>query len=157
MQRSFPDRTDRCPYLHEGIDHRKDSAAMDSEQRYITQNEAAMLCGCDYTTIRRRRTSGHFPGARQRNDLTRAWEIPLADLVAAGLWTPNGEEDVAAAIGRTNAERRLEDMRTDLERVRARNEALTTIIEDHREQIVYLRKALDAALRAMGPERGEAR
>ena len=43
---------------------------MDRAQRHLTQAEAAALCGCDYSTVRRRRERGLFPGARQRDDVT---------------------------------------------------------------------------------------
>jgi hypothetical protein len=124
------------------------AVAMDREQRYLTQAEAAALCGRDYTTIRRRRERGQFPGSRRRGDDTGAWEIPLAELIAAGLWRPaDGEaNDVDTAMGRTKADRRLQDMRVDLERANVRVEALTAALADRRDEVAYLRRALDAAL-----------
>ncbi len=121
---------------------------MDQDQRYLTQAEAAALCGCDYTTIRRRRERGQFPGSRRRADVTGAWEIPFADLIAVGLWRPaDGEErDLDAAVGRTKAERRLEEARLELERANVRIEALTAVLDDRRDEVAYLRRALEAAL-----------
>jgi hypothetical protein len=131
---------------------------MSSEQRYVTQAEAAALCGCDYSTIKRHRERGHFPNLRRRDDVNGTYEILVDDLIEAGLWKPTNDVDVdvTAAIGRTKTERTMEELRLALERARSRNEALTTLLEDQREQIVYLRKALDAALQAMKPRRGEA-
>ena len=122
--------------------------AVERDQRYLTQNEAAALCGCDYTTVRRHRERGHFPGARRRDDATRTWEVPVEDLIAAGLWRPaEGDgHDLDAAIGRTKVERRLEEARVELERARVRIEALTAALADRRDEIAYLRKALDTAL-----------
>jgi hypothetical protein len=70
----------------------------------VSQNEAAALCGCDYTTVRRRRERGQFPGARRRDDASGTWEIPVEDLIAAGLWCPfdGDEQHVDTALGRTS-------------------------------------------------------
>ena len=122
---------------------------MATDQRYLTQNEACALCGCDYSTIKRHRVAGDFPGVRRRADPNGTYEIPLADLIGAGLWRPadGDDEDIAAAIGRTKAERRLEETRLALERANARIEALLAALEERRDEIAYLRRALEAALR----------
>lgn len=106
------------------------------------------MCGCDYTTVRRHRERGHFPGARRRDDATRTWEIPVEELIGAGLWRPTqgDHQDLEAALGRTKVERRLEETRLELERAQVRIEALTAALADRRDEITYLRKALDAAL-----------
>ncbi|MBW3642278.1 MAG: hypothetical protein KY447_05125 [Actinobacteria bacterium] len=121
---------------------------MASEQRYLTQPEAAALCGCDYSTIKRHRERGHFPNLRRRDDVNATYEIPLSDLIAARLWKPTEaeDEDVEAAIGRTRSERRLEEMRLELERTRAEAKALAAAFEQSREEIAYLRNALHLAL-----------
>jgi hypothetical protein len=121
---------------------------MDADQRYLTQPEAATLCACDYSTIKRYRERSRFPGIRRRDDTNGTYEIPLSDLIAAGLWKPTDgdDEDVAAAIGRTRAERRVEELRVELERTRAQNEALTAALADRRDEVAYLRRALDVAL-----------
>jgi len=41
---------------------------VERDRRYVSQNEAAALCGCDDTTVRRRRERGQLPGARRRDD-----------------------------------------------------------------------------------------
>jgi len=122
-----------------------------ADQQYLTQNEAATLCVVDYSTIKRHRQRGNFPNIRRRNDVNGTYEIPLSDLITAGLWRPTegDDDDVAAAIGRTRAERRLEEMRIELEQVKTRNEALTTLLEVRETEIAYLRQAHDTALRAM--------
>jgi hypothetical protein len=124
------------------------AVAVERDQRYVTQNEAAALCGCDYTTVRRRRERGQFPGARRRDAVTGTWEIPVDDLITAGLWRPAEGDEVEpeAALGRTRVERRLEETRLELERAQVRIEALTAALADRRDEVAYLRKALDAAL-----------
>ncbi|MDP9388563.1 MAG: hypothetical protein M3Q48_11800 [Actinomycetota bacterium] len=121
---------------------------MASEQQYLTQPEAAALCACDYSTIKRHRERGRFPNVRRRDDVNGTYEIPLSDLVAAGLWKPTegDDEDVEAAIGRTRTERRLEEMRLELERVRAEARALAAAFDQSREEVAFLRNALHVAL-----------
>ncbi|MDP9402247.1 MAG: hypothetical protein M3P85_02710 [Actinomycetota bacterium] len=121
---------------------------MASEQRYLTQPEAAALCGCDYSTIKRHRERGHFPNLRRRDDVNGTYEIPLSDLIAARLWKPTegDHEDVEAAIGQSRTERRLEELRLELERVRAEAKALAAAFDQSREEVAYLRNALHVAL-----------
>jgi hypothetical protein len=125
---------------------------MASDQRYLTQNEACTLCACDYSTIKRHRLAGHFPGVRRRGDANGTYEIPLSDLISAGLWHPgDGDrdvDDVALAISRTRTERRLEEALLALERANARIEALDAALTERRDEIAYLRRALEVALGA---------
>lgn len=52
-------------------------------------NDAARLCDCSVDTIRRHRSDGKFPHAyRDGSEPNAPWRIPLADLVAAGLFDP---------------------------------------------------------------------
>lgn len=96
----------------------------------------------------RRRERGQFPGAHRRDDITGTWEIPVEDLIAAGLWRPveGDEHQPDAALSRSKVERRLEETRLQLERSEVRIEALTAALADRRDEIAYLRRALDAVL-----------
>lgn len=87
---------------------------------------------------------------RRRNDATGTYEIPVVDLIAAGLWRPaeGDDEDVTAAVGRTKVERRLEETRLALERANARVEALAAALDERRDEVAYLRRALEVALGA---------
>jgi hypothetical protein len=120
-----------------------------SQEQFLTQSEAAALCGCDYTTIKRHRQRGHFPNVRRRSDVNGTYEVPLSDLVSAGLWRPTDQDagDVDAAIGRTRIERRVEELRLELERTRAEARATAAALAQSREEIAYLRSVLDLALR----------
>ena len=51
-------------------------------QRF-TQSQAAVACGVDVSTIKRRRVAGAFPGSAK--NAAGRWSIPLEDLLAAGL------------------------------------------------------------------------
>lgn len=53
--------------------------------RLLSQLEAARLAGCSRDTIARARRAGRLPDARLQDG---HWVIPLADLVAAGLYRP---------------------------------------------------------------------
>ena len=71
------------------------------------------MCGVDYSTIKRHRE--RFPGVRRRDDVNGTYEIPVEDLVAAGLWRPDdsADVDVDAVIGRTRTEHRVEELVLD--------------------------------------------
>lgn len=80
---------------------------------WVTQQEAAALCGLSYDTIRRRRRNGRLPRSRERAD--GSVELPVADLVAAGLLDPTAAgADVGEIATRSRAERDLTAARQDL-------------------------------------------
>lgn len=58
-----------------------------SEATYLTKKDAAAACGCSEATIQRYRRNGKFPNARTGS--SGALEVPVADLVAAGLLDPS--------------------------------------------------------------------
>jgi hypothetical protein len=49
----------------------------------LTLREAAAASGNSYSTLRRRREAGAFPGATK--DAARGWVVPVEDLLAAGI------------------------------------------------------------------------
>jgi hypothetical protein len=53
---------------------------------YVTQEDAAALCGRSYDTIRRYRRQNRLPNSRSRAD--GVIEVAVADLVAVGLLDP---------------------------------------------------------------------
>ena len=117
------------------------------EGRYVTQPEAAALCGCDYTTIKRRRERGHFPGVRRRQDANGTYEIPLADLVSAGLLDAGLVEQAADdLVGGTRYERQLDDLRLENARLKAQNDALAGALDDRRDEVAFLRGVLAKAI-----------
>ena len=59
--------------------------------RLLSQLEAARLAGCSRDTIARARRAGRLPDARLQDG---HWVIPLADLMAAGLYRPAQPGDV---------------------------------------------------------------
>jgi hypothetical protein len=115
-----------------------------SAERYLTQSEAAALCGCDASTIKRHRARGHFPGARQRDDINRTWEVPVADLVAAGLCSVEPRNELV--VGPV-ADRSPGDVLRELERANARIAAVEAALADRREEVEYLRRTVDALVR----------
>ena len=87
-------------------------------ERYVTIQEAAALCGCGADKIKNRRAAGLLPGSRTRQgDGRKSWEIPLRDLVAAGLLDPATLPDdilVEDLLPRSRAERDLRQVRQEL-------------------------------------------
>ena len=59
-------------------------------ETWLTPAEAAMCCGVDISTIRRRLRKGDLPGARRQapGELWCTWEIPLSQLVELGMCRP---------------------------------------------------------------------
>ena len=87
-------------------------------ERYVTIQEAAALCGCSADKIKNRRAAGLLPGSRTRQgDGRKSWEIPLRDLVAAGLLDPATLPDdisVEDLLPRSRAERDLRQVQQEL-------------------------------------------
>lgn len=114
-----------------------------SAEQWVTQREAAELCGCSYDTIRRRRKSGDFGECRQESpgEHSSEWLIPLAGLVAAGLLDPvAAASDPEAVLGRREAERLYEVARLELERTKAELGAAKSALSARDEEIRFLRK-----------------
>jgi len=60
--------------------------SMKYELNYVTQDEAATICGKAKDTIRRYRSDGRLPNSRSRPDGTP--EVAVIDLVAMNLLNP---------------------------------------------------------------------
>lgn len=105
---------------------------------WVTQEEAAALCGKAYDTIRRYRREQKLP--RSRKGAGGAVEVPVADLVAAGLLDPTAAGDNAAEVAtRSRAERDLAAARQDLAVLTARLDAATERAERAEAEIAFLR------------------
>lgn len=115
-----------------------------SESTYVTRNEAAALCGCNYDTIRRAEKKGRLPNTRQRADGTT--EIAVADLVAAGMLDPlAARADVTELAGRSRAERDLTAVRQELVVANTQLAGLTDRLTRQDEEIAFLRSLLKKA------------
>lgn len=130
-------------------DDRQDAEPSSSDQApqdggaWVAQEEAAALCGCSYDTIRRYRRLKKLPRSRRRADGT--VEVPVADLVAAGLLDPlraGGDVDVLAA--RSRAERDLVVTRQELAVTTARLEAEAARAARAEGEVAFLRRLLAA-------------
>ena len=105
---------------------------------WVTQEEAAALCGRSYDTIRRYRRDKKLP--RSRSGAGGAVEVPVADLVAAGLLDPTAAGGNAAEVAtRSRAERDLVCARQDLAVLTARLDAAIERAERAEAEIAFLR------------------
>lgn len=110
---------------------------------YLTQDEAAVVCGKSKDTIRRYRREDRLANSRQRLDGT--VEIAVSDLVAAGLLDPlTAAGDVAEVATRSRVERDLVTTRQELEVIRTRNDGLQERLEHATAEIEFLRSLLRA-------------
>ena len=120
-------------------------------ERYFTQSEAATFCRCDYSTIKRHRQRGHFPGIRRRTDASRTYEIPLCDLIACGLWDPaRADEDGPSAEALVQE---LQATRFEVELLRCRLQGMDAMLATRVDEIEHLRRSLAELHRALGSGR----
>jgi len=109
-----------------------------AHSNYVDQHEAADICGCSYDTIRRRRKTGGLPNARQRpGDPNKTWEIPVTDLLAAGLLKVGDDVEPAgearSQVGSVRLTRELAVARAELVEVRRHADAQADEIRFLRE------------------------
>ncbi len=109
-----------------------------SENRYLTRREAAAASGCHPDTIRRAEAAGRLPNRRTRSD--GSIEIPVSDLVAAGLLDPVAAGDgLPELVARTRTERDLLEARQQVALEQARVAGLDTLLDRAHEEITFLR------------------
>lgn len=115
-----------------------------SETVYLTKKDAAAACGCSEATIQRYHREGRLPNARY--GASGKLEVPVPDLVAAGLLDPlAATSDVIEIAGRSRTERDLVTARQDLAVARAEVEACQRQLAAAREDITFLRSLLTKA------------
>lgn len=127
-----------------------------SAEQWVTQREAAELCGCSYDTIRRKRKAGLLGECRQERpgDHSSEWLVPISGLVAAGLLDPvAAASDPEAVLGRREAERLYEVARLELERTKAELDAARTLAPERETEIKHLRKMQSDLVAALGAGR----
>jgi len=110
-----------------------------SDNRYLTGKEAAALCGCHPDTIRRAETAGKLPNRRTRPG--GSVEIPVPDLVAAGLLDPLAAGGtLPALVTRTRTERDLIESRQLVALRDAKIDSLVSQLDRALEDITFLRR-----------------
>lgn len=102
---------------------------------FVTQREAAGLAGCSKDTIVRARRAGRFSHARLRGQ---AWTLPIADLIAAGLYDPiRGTASTAAP---TPEGVDASAVTVELARALARVAALEDVLARQDDELRFLRQ-----------------
>ncbi len=113
-----------------------------SETRYLTRRDAAAACGCHVDTIRRAEAANRLPNRRARADGT--IEIPVADLVGAGLLDPLAAGDgLPELVTRSRSERDLLDARQQVAVRDVTINELRVQLEVARDEIAFLRRLVD--------------
>ena len=116
------------------------SELMASETKYLSRKDAAALCGVHYDTIRRAEKAGNLPNTRRVGQGEGAVEIPVSDLVAAGLLDPlSAEGSVEVIAQRTRTERELIELRQELAIERLRSEQREAQLDQAYSEIAFLR------------------
>ena len=114
----------------------------------VSRTQAAELCGVSIDTIKRRLRDGWFPNA-WRSGVDRRWSIPLRDLIAAGLLSPDAldapqpestdlaHSHVTAAVGIGGSAGEV-----SVGEVVAENRGLRTALARAEDEIAFLRQLL---------------
>jgi predicted site-specific integrase-resolvase len=69
---------------------------------WLTLSEASATMGVSKDTLKRALRAGKLPNARQRQDDTRTWEIPIGDLAAAGYRPKSADAALPSSSGKQN-------------------------------------------------------
>lgn len=111
---------------------------------YLTKKDAAAACGCSEATIQRYKRDGKLPNTRR--GAAGVLEVPVADLVAAGLLDPlAATSDLPEVAWRSRTERDLVTARQDLAVTRAELEACRRQLTVAHDEIAFLRSLLTKA------------
>jgi hypothetical protein len=116
---------------------------VNAPERFVSQREAARLCGVSKDSIIRARRAGRLPGAHR---VGTEWQIAVDDLVAAGLLLMPAErpDDTEAGVD-------LADVRIELTRAQERVSALQDLVARQDEELRFLRRLAADALSGRGP------
>lgn len=119
--------------------HHAGTAEAQPAGTWVTQQEAAALCGVSFDTIRRYRRQNRLPRSRVRPG-DGAIEVPVADLVSAGLLDPMAAGADAGEIAtRSRAERDLAAARQELAVLGARLDAAAERAARAEAEVAFLR------------------
>lgn len=118
-----------------------------SGELWVSRAEAAALCDVHVDTIRRHITSQKLP--RTRKNPKGVVEVPVADLVAAGLLDPMAAGDSAGEVAtRSRAERDLVATRQELAVTATKLDAAVARAERAEAEVAFLRTWITANGRA---------
>lgn len=120
------------------------SADVSAPERFVSQREAARLCGVSKDSIIRARRAGRLPGARR---VGTEWQIAIDDLAAAGLLRPAAERPDRTDTGGAD----LAEARIELTRAQERVSALEDLVARQDEELRFLRRLAADALSGRGP------
>jgi septal ring factor EnvC (AmiA/AmiB activator) len=107
--------------------------------KMLTRKQAADLLGCSVDTIRRREGK-LYPNAALVDGVTL---IPLADLIAAGHYTPAATEDLAQTIARVRDDRETQRLREELALTRIHLDNLEQQLRETRAERNFLRRLIE--------------
>lgn len=107
----------------------------------VSIQEAARLCGVSDDTINRRLKDGTLAGAYRRpGDRTRAWAIPVTDLVAAGLLDPSVVDTASSVLAAQSAAAEILDLRLRVARLETQVDSLQDRLRERNEDIAAWRR-----------------
>ena len=120
---------------------RTSGTAIPMNDRLVSQLEAARLAGCSRDTIARARRAGRLPDARLQDG---HWVIPLANLVAAGLYHPAQPGDVLTAEAPADdPPAEIEHPSLQLARAETRIAGLEALVARQDDELRFLRLTVE--------------
>ncbi len=117
---------------------------------WLTLSEASATMGVSKDTLKRALRAGKLPNARQRDDDSRTWEVPIGDLAAAGYRPKPADAAIPPTSGKSD-ERDDSALRELRERVEHLQHELTVAriqAEERAARIADLQMALSLLARS---------
>lgn len=118
---------------------------------WLTLSEASATMGVSKDTLKRALRAGKLPNARQREDDSRTWEIPIGDLASAG-YRPKPADAALPSTCRGQDERDVPALRELRERVEHLQQELAVAriqAEERAARIADLQMALSVLARSV--------
>ena len=128
------------------MDTSLDLPDLETENPVFNIKAAARLCDTSHATVRRRLRAGKFPAAKRAAN-GQDWEIPLSDLLEAGL-QPSGPQ--GAEVLRNVDD--VKTLRSRLDEATARNQELEDELEALRLQHAEAERAADVREAALAAQ-----
>lgn len=110
---------------------------------WLTLTEASVAMGVSKDTLKRALRAGKLPNARQRDDDSRTWEVPVGDLAAAG-YRPKPADTTAVPTPRTSPDddATLRELRERVDHLQHELTVARTLADERAARIADLQMAM---------------
>lgn len=123
---------------------------------WLTLSEASAAMGVSKDTLKRALRNGRLPNARQRDDDSRTWEVPVGDLAAAG-YRPKSAELASVPAPRNPHEQdndpALRELRDRVDHLQHELTVARALADERAARIADLQMAMSLLARRPDDER----